>query len=218
MNARLAMSCSGALLAATLVPAMSFAQSGFVRADATATQGAGSVQAPMVGATVSVETPGATADVPWEERTAPYHGGAVPPGAQIDERINGTMVGGGAAAIVVGYLCSLAALGHRPVGVVPLVGPVLALGGIGDPTDPAYELTGGNVAFLVVSEILQVGGAALFTAGLFLPRRTLVYDAPVNAPPPGTFGALPRSHRVRWAITPGAPGAVAGLSLTVAHF
>ena len=193
--------------------------------------GANATVAVRAGAVAPMAPPGAAADVAWEERTVRYTGGPIPPGAQLEERVNGPMVGGGAAAIVVGYALSFYGISARPIAAVTVAGPILAIAGVAAPIDSnglRVQVTGGNIALWVVSEVLQLGGAALFTAGLFMPKRTLVYDAPANAPrdpnavpAPGTrrgWYGMRRSQPVRWAVTPGAPDATAGVSLTITNF
>ncbi|MEI8259705.1 MAG: hypothetical protein WCJ30_28905 [Deltaproteobacteria bacterium] len=209
MDRCLAGTCAALVLAGIVAPSVASAQSQFVRTgNGTVSAGAQVQVAPGADA-ASAGQRGGAADVPWEERSVEYHGGAIPPGAQLDERTNGGMVGGGATAMVIGYLVSLAGL---PYGAVPIVGPLLVIGGV-NPTPP----TGTGIAAMVFSEVLQLGGIALFTAGLFFPRRTLVYDTPVTAPRTGAMTGT-RAHPVRWSVMPAAPGATFGLSLVVVNF
>ncbi len=208
MDRCLAGTCAALVLAGVATPAIASAQSQFIRnRNDTVSAGAQVQVAPAADGTATAQE-GGVADVPWEERTVAYHGGAIPPGAQLDERTNGTMVGWGAAAMVGGYLLGFVAL---PYGAVPIVGPILVIGGTNG-TAPS----GGVIAAMVISEVLQLGGIALFTAGLFMPRRTLVYDAPVNAPHPAM--SRMRAHPVRWAVLPAAPDATVGVSLSVVNF
>ena len=119
----------------------------------------------------------------------------------------------------------------EPGTLLLLVGGILAIAGVAAPNEPGtsspLRISGGNIALWVISEVLQAGGVALFTAGLFMPKRSLVYDAPVNAPPPpgsvvparrGYYGRVQRSRAPQWMIVPSAPDTVAGASLVVTTF
>jgi hypothetical protein len=241
MNARSSVSIAVAVASTWLLPAVAHAQSGFIRTGGTPMrqpqpQPAPEAQ-PAASTGVEVQTntggvvaaPGAAADVAWEERTVRYAGGPIPPGAQLEERVNGPMVGGGAAAVVVGYLVGLYGMNIRPLAAVPVVGPILAIANVSAPVDPItgnVEVTsGGQIALWILSEVLQLGGTALFTAGMFMPKRSLVYDALVNAPGPGGYTpmrrglyGMRRDRSPRWTIIPAAPEAVAGASLVVTTF
>jgi hypothetical protein len=243
MNARVGVSIAATVASLSLIPGAAHAQSGFVRRaepstaqpqsqpvtheQAAVSGGAAEVQA---NAGAAIAAPGAAADVAWEERTVRYTGGPIPPGAQLEERVNGPMVGGGAGAIVVGYLVGLYGMDARPLAAVPIVGPILAISGVAAPVDPitmnTQATSGGQIAVWVLSEVLQLGGAALFTLGLFMPKRSLVYDAPVTAPAaPGTITpagrglyGMRRERRARWAVVPAAPDSVAGATLVITAF
>ncbi len=147
----------------------------------------------------------------FQRRIVDYHGGPVPPGARLETRRSAAlMITGGvvfALAYAVSILDSSCAYSSSCSGqwlYVPMAGPFIALGiGPHSATDQAL---------LVVDGILQIGGVAAFVAGMLVTHQVLVYVDYAND------AHRPPARRAEWMLTPGAPGAALGATLSLARF
>jgi hypothetical protein len=146
-------------------------------------------------------------DVPWEERRAPYDGGPIRPGGQLEGSISG-WVWLGVAGFAGGFALSLVGVANgRSHAAIPLAGPWLALANV-DGDDLQWEA--GSTAAMVFAGLLQPAGIAVFVGGLLNPNLYVVYDAPVGRPSP--FEAA------RLRLLPWAPGADVGVGLALEVF
>lgn len=142
-------------------------------------------------------------DVQWEERTTPYHGGPVRPGAELDGHLNPLSWLGG-LGFVAGFALTIYPATARPEAVIPIVGPWLAI---------SDQLTWNgfselDIALCVIGGILQPVGIVVGILGLLNPHLTLVYTAPVGSPSPNeTIYSM--------SFRPDAPGADVGASLSL---
>lgn len=161
---------------------------------------------PLVGAPATANAGyGAPArdDVQWEERRAPYDGGPIRPGAQLEGSVS-ALVWLGVVGLAGGFGLSivLGVVNERAYGAIPIAGPWLAVANVGN-DGLSWETP--TVAGMVVAGILQPVGVALIAIGAVTPNLSLVYDAPVGAP----------DGYARLRLAPFAPGAEAGVSLTL---
>lgn len=146
------------------------------------------------------------------QRVVPYSGGPIPPGAHIEERgVPGLTIAGSitfgifyGASLFTGVLCTGSSCGSSGLGwlMVPVAGPIIALAG--------YPQTEEGARLLVLDTIFQAAGAGMLIAGVAARHQVLVYDSVART--------RPRRGIADWALTPGAPGTPAGLSLAFTHF
>ena len=118
-------------------------------------------------------------DVAWETVREPYYGGPVRPGAELDAYPGGLTLPG-ALGLVLGYGLSFAAIESRPISVVPIVGPWLALANV---TEERAAFDDGVGVALAIGGVLQPLGIAALVIGLAIPDVYLVFDAPVAVLP-----------------------------------
>jgi hypothetical protein len=85
---------------------------------------------------------------------------------------------------------------------VPVLGPIGFMAA-------TSSVDASTVALLTMDSVAQAAGVAMFIAG-FLARRTML------VPDRGAAGH--RAGPARWALRPGAPGAMAGISLGLVGF
>jgi hypothetical protein len=156
------------------------------------------------GVVMEASAPAVQDDVPWHETSAPYQGGPIRPGAQLDERMNVPFVSGGTIAIVVGLVLKAYGGGfaNEPISLVPLVGPFVAGANAASTANDATNDISSTAAYYYIAGALEVLGTAALTYGLLFPRRTLVYAEPAR-----------RGFGMTMAMAPGAPGAAMGASL-----